>query len=202
MSRTRNSSVRRKQIVEGLLEVMSEHGYEGATIALIAESANLATGVIHYHFQNKQSILVELIEYIGESVEKRRKAMSQRAQSCDDLSNFIAAYVSLGSGASPRMIRCWIAIGVEAIRSTEVKAAYQRVTRNAFSILEKIVFEALREHKKQTKQTNRITLGIMSAIQGSYHLAVLMPDMIEAGFATPTITLMANGAIKSCTQQV
>ncbi|HEY3497153.1 MAG TPA: helix-turn-helix domain-containing protein, partial [Polyangiaceae bacterium] len=62
MTRASNSAERRGQIVEGLLAVMAREGYEGASIQAIGRAAGLAPGLVHYHFDTKQEILVELIE--------------------------------------------------------------------------------------------------------------------------------------------
>ena len=71
MPRPSNTAERRAQIIEGLLNVIAEGGYEGATIASIAKSAGLGSGLVHYHFANKQAILLALVERIVGLIEAR-----------------------------------------------------------------------------------------------------------------------------------
>jgi len=59
MSRRPNTDERRAEIVTGLLAVMAERGYDGASITDIAASARLAPGLVHYHFSTKLEILIE-----------------------------------------------------------------------------------------------------------------------------------------------
>ncbi|MEV6139528.1 TetR/AcrR family transcriptional regulator [Nocardia sp. NPDC051990] len=54
--------VRRRAILEAALEVFAERGYQGATIAIVAERVGLSQqGVLHY-FPNKQTLLTNVLE--------------------------------------------------------------------------------------------------------------------------------------------
>ena len=56
--------------------MIARHGYEKATIQAIAAQAGLAPGLIHYHFKNKQEILVSLI---GTMAQAAARALPRRA---------------------------------------------------------------------------------------------------------------------------
>lgn len=58
MARPTNTDARRAEIVEAMLRVMARRGYARASIAAIAEEAGLTAGLVHYHFRNKQAILL------------------------------------------------------------------------------------------------------------------------------------------------
>ena len=62
MSRRPNTDKRRAEIVKALLAAMAEHGYEKATIQLIAQKAGMAPGLLHYHFASKREMLLELVK--------------------------------------------------------------------------------------------------------------------------------------------
>ncbi|WP_433194755.1 TetR/AcrR family transcriptional regulator [Nocardia sp. CA-107356] len=52
---------RRRMILEAALEVFAERGYQGATIAIVAERVGLSQqGVLHY-FPNKQTLLANVL---------------------------------------------------------------------------------------------------------------------------------------------
>ncbi|WP_062987950.1 TetR/AcrR family transcriptional regulator [Nocardia anaemiae] len=52
---------RRRAILEAALEVFAERGYQGATIAIVAERVGLSQqGVLHY-FPNKQTLLANVL---------------------------------------------------------------------------------------------------------------------------------------------
>ena len=51
---------RRRQILDGARRTFSEHGYEGATVALLEDEIGLSRGAIFNYFPNKESIFVAL----------------------------------------------------------------------------------------------------------------------------------------------
>jgi len=57
--RTRIRDIRRRELVEATLEVISELGFEKATIADISRRAGFSMGYLHHHFRNKDEILLE-----------------------------------------------------------------------------------------------------------------------------------------------
>jgi len=58
MARPSNTDERRLQIMGALVKVMAKRGYDGASVADIARAARLTPGLVHYHFKNKQEILL------------------------------------------------------------------------------------------------------------------------------------------------
>jgi TetR/AcrR family transcriptional repressor of bet genes len=58
---------------------MAARGYGGATIAQIAEEAGLPSGIVHYHFESKQEILVAVMERLSSIVRDRYVRRAARA---------------------------------------------------------------------------------------------------------------------------
>ena len=52
----------RARIIEHALALFAEHGYDGTTIKMIAESAGISQGLIYAHFAGKDALLVEIFE--------------------------------------------------------------------------------------------------------------------------------------------
>jgi TetR/AcrR family transcriptional regulator, transcriptional repressor of bet genes len=195
MPRPSNTETRRQQIVEGLMSVMSTSGYGGATIPLIAKAAGLTTGLVHYHFDTKQSILIELVNYLVRLVDERFAEISTDAKSAAHLTNYINANLAYGKGADPVAVACWISIGAEAVNQPEVRLAYQQATKHRLTTLENICEQILRAENRKIQKKREIALGIIAAIEGSYHLLVAAPELIPRGFAAPIVNDMARGLI-------
>ena len=168
---------------------MSEHGYEGATIAQIARAADLAPGLIHYHFESKQEILLALVEHLASLIDTRFESSETH-----DLDALIDAHLALGRGADRHAVAAWVALGSEALRQPEVGAAYQAIVDRQLSRIAKLVRQAMtgRARKAAAKE---IAAGILSAIEGAYRLAVTAPGSVPRGFAAPIVRKMARGAI-------
>ncbi len=64
MGRPSVKKERKLQITQGMMKVMATKGYDGASMPEIAKAAGLGQGLIHYHFKNKQEILVAVLSEI------------------------------------------------------------------------------------------------------------------------------------------
>jgi AcrR family transcriptional regulator len=53
----------RERILEAALEIASERGYDGTTIALVCEATGLPASSVYWHFTNKDALLAEVLEY-------------------------------------------------------------------------------------------------------------------------------------------
>lgn len=198
MARPKNTEERREQIVEGLLQVMAAHGYEGASIPRIAEAAGLAPGLVHYHFKSKLEILLALIELLGQRFEARfLRLLSEadvRATPRARVYAFLDAHVALGRDADPNAVACWVGIGAEALRERSVERAYKQALCSQLAKLEDLLGETLREEGRSTESTAELAAGLMSTILGCFQLAVAA-QAAPRGFAAPTLRRMADGLI-------
>lgn len=60
------SAQSKRAILEAVLARAIEAGYEGTTMADVARAANLPIGSVYWHFQNKEMLFVELLDYCFE----------------------------------------------------------------------------------------------------------------------------------------
>lgn len=189
MARPSNRAKRRQQIVDGFKEVLSQHGYERATIANIAKQAGLTPGLIHYHFSTKQEILLELVSQLGQKLEARfRKLVGDKEDPEQQLSAFLDAHLALGVGEDQAAVACWVTIGTEALRQPEVRAAYK----------EQLVKQQERlclwlKDLRPDEPPEEKAAAILAAIEGCYQLAAAVPEIVPPGFAARAVRDMTRG---------
>jgi AcrR family transcriptional regulator len=58
----RTSPAVRERILAAAFEVVSKYGYNGTTVAKVAAKAGLPVGSVYWHYENKDQLLVALIE--------------------------------------------------------------------------------------------------------------------------------------------
>jgi TetR/AcrR family transcriptional regulator, transcriptional repressor of bet genes len=195
--RPSNTEERRAQIVEGLLEVMATAGYECATITAIAEAAGLAPGLLHYHFETKQDILVALVERLARGLQARIAAHLARAG--DDprrrVHAIVDAFVARGDDADPRAVAAWVVVGAEAVRQREVRALYGDALRGLLEQLHGELAGYLRAERRTTRNAAKISAAVLSAIEGAYQIAVGAPGLLPEGFAAPMLRRMVDGLV-------
>lgn len=63
-TRTREeTAAARNNVLRAALEIASERGYDGATIALVAAAAGESESFVFWHFRNKDALLAEALEF-------------------------------------------------------------------------------------------------------------------------------------------
>jgi TetR/AcrR family transcriptional repressor of bet genes len=198
MARPSNTEERRAQIVHGLMSVMAERGYDGASVPAIAEAAGLTPGLVHYHFRNKLEILLSLLDELAGLVRARFERRTQSAASPRArLAAFLDAHVALGEGASSAAVACWVAIGSEALRDKDVQVAYKRVLRESLEVLTQLVVAVLADEQRRTDTAAEIASALLAAIHGFYQLATAA-HAVPRGAAAPALRHMAEGLLACC----
>lgn len=81
----------REAILAAARKLFAEHGYAGASIALIVEAAGVTKGALFHHFESKEAVFIEVwtqlqVEMDGEA---REKAIASRSRS-DPYAAFLA----------------------------------------------------------------------------------------------------------------
>lgn len=194
MARPSNTDARRQEITRALATVMSTHGYEGASIPLIAAAAGLAPGLVHYHFKTKEEVLVALAVELPNFLRARFEARAMEATTPHaTLLAFLDAHVALGKDSQPALVRCWVIIGAESLRRDALANVYQATLKAQADALDLLVREVLRAQSRSSKNARMITAALQSAILGAYQLAA--SESAPKGFAEKALHAMADGLI-------
>lgn len=192
MARPSNTEERRQQIVEGLLRVMAERGYERASVTEIAKAAGLSPGLVHYHFHDKQEILLVLVEQLAARSRARLQARLSRVKdgARAQVDAFIDSFLATGADADPAAVASWVTISAEAIRQPEVRAAYEKVVRADLEHLEELVAAVTGKRRARA-----VAAGLFASIQGYFVLAASAPGLVPSGSAAGTVKRMAAGLL-------
>lgn len=195
MARSRNTDDRRSQIVSGLRRAMAERGYEGATIAAIAEAASLTPGLVHYHFKNKQEILLELLRNLADVWGKRAATPATSGDPRTRLGSLIDAWLAVDDTADSDAVACWVTLGAEAVRQPEVRELYDSVLREGTAALENAVQSVLNSEGRRADQSRAIAAGLMASILGYLQMGIVTRSIVPLASAAGTLRMMAFGVI-------
>lgn len=193
MPRPSNKTERRKQIVEGLLDVMSEKGYENASIQAIGKACGLTPGLIHYHFKSKQEILVALIKSLSSVAQERYEGLLESSETPKEkLEAFIDAALALDENADEKAVSAWVVIGAEAIRQSEVQVLYQEIVKgNKLELMQRLSDYALETKAELTDpQFENIAMISIAAIEGAYQLATAAKNISPRDYASTTLKML------------
>ncbi|MFZ6755627.1 TetR/AcrR family transcriptional regulator [Undibacterium sp. Ji50W] len=187
MSRKSNTEQRRQEIVFALLSVMAEQGYEKATILAIAKKAELAPGLIHYHFKSKGEILIALVKFLASLSRARYEALSASANTSQEkLTAYVQARLSKGEGAMPEAVSAWVVIGAEAVRQSEVRAVFQEAIAAELALIQALLTACLQDQHKRTDGVAGLAAGLLAFMEGAFQLASAAGDVMPQGYAAAT----------------
>jgi TetR/AcrR family transcriptional repressor of bet genes len=182
MTEHQSSDERRAQIVTAMIQTMAEHGYARATIAKIADAAGLTPGLLHYHFKNKQEILLGVLDRLVDHQLQTVRGLIEThdGDPAGALDAILAELLAPGDQARPDQVAAWVAVLAEAVRQPAVA---ERLTRSL------LVFRGLlTEVIQQGGQAGVFDTGSLSApaaaaglialIQGYFAVGVTARDVI------------------------
>ncbi len=68
----------REHILQAAYRVLTEQGYDATTIKAIAREAEVAPGLLHYYFANKDELLVEVLRDISNRYTENMRSVMER----------------------------------------------------------------------------------------------------------------------------
>jgi TetR/AcrR family transcriptional repressor of bet genes len=191
MPRKPNTEQRRQQIVAGLLAAIAEHGYEKATIQTIGQKAELTPGLIHYHFKNKEEILLELVRSLAALSRQRYEGLAASATTPEDkLRAYIDAQLAKGAGANPEAVAAWVIIGAEAVRQPQVQQVYQEIVAAELALLTDLLKACLAERGKKARNAGHLAASLVAFMEGAFQLASAARDVMPQGYAAAMALLL------------
>jgi TetR/AcrR family transcriptional repressor of bet genes len=199
MARPSNTKERRGQIARAFARVMAREGYEGASIVLAAREAGLAPGLVHYHFESKEEVLLTVIDVLAADARARidRFVDAAGGGARDRLHAFVDAHLALGPDADGSAVACWVAIAAEAVRSPAVRAAYERAAGAEIARLTRLVADVLVVEHASARGAKAVAAAVYAAIHGYFTLSVTLPGAIPRGSSAPAVRAMADALVAS-----
>jgi len=197
LGRHKNTDLRQKQIVAGFAAAISELGYAGASIAVIARNADLTPGLVHYHFKSKEDILRALIQemsaYISDRVTMKLESV-RKPTPINRMEQVIGAFLDLDSGSNLVFVKCWTVIFAEAATNKKVRDLVHRGLLEQLDEIKRVAQEIRNEDKKRS--VDELAPLILAAIQGYILIGTIAPDLIPRGSASKMVSSMVFGLDK------
>ena len=182
MGRPPNTDLRRQQIVDALQAEMAVAGFSRATTKSIAERAGLAPGLVHYHFKDKEAILLTLVERLIEQADARYETLSAKVGSpADKLRAFIGARVGEGAAAEAEQVAVWVTLMADAMAIAPVRERLSAwLTRDQKHLAS--LFRAAGVDSPGARAA-----FLTSSVLGSFSMHALRLKGVPKGYAAPQL---------------
>lgn len=107
-NREKVSSVKKKMIFERSLELFQTYGYDNTTIADISKATGMSVGSIYHYYKNKEAILLELRDVIGQSGNLMDRVEEKVQDPCEPIITYLcglsADFENLGMQLVKRLL--------------------------------------------------------------------------------------------------
>jgi len=179
MVRYKKSEEKRKQILFAAFQTLSELGYDSVTLQGIADHAKVSKGVVHYYFENKEAVLIELLEWLTAKIfEKEYAAVQLQQTATEKLQAYInSAFVSPEKNRS--FYKVYLDFLAKASRNPVYRDINQRFYDNCASISTEVLLLGQSEGIFSKALSPESTAPIIRAIIDGCLIQWLMTDRDE-----------------------
>ncbi len=78
-SRKASKETRRSQLIEATIDSLAKRGYSDTTLANVADGAGLSRGIVNFHFESKEKLLVATLQYMSDEYAGHWNAALEKA---------------------------------------------------------------------------------------------------------------------------
>ena len=113
--RKASKEVRQLQLIEATIDSLAKRGYSETTMADVADGAGLSRGIVNFHFESKEKLLVATLQYMADEYSQHWRAALQKAG--DDPARQLGTLVAADfdrSICNKRKLAAWCAFWGEA----------------------------------------------------------------------------------------
>src|SRR5262245_4551931 len=71
--------VRRLQLVEATIDSLAKRGYAETTMADVADGAGLSRGIVNFHFESKEKLLIATLQHMSDEYAGHWRATLEKA---------------------------------------------------------------------------------------------------------------------------
>jgi len=198
MARPSNTDERRAQITGALVKVMAKRGYDGASIADIAKAAGLTPGLVHYHFESKQEILLAALRDLSlrHTAALAARLGEKEADPMARVEAFIDFHLGLGADADPDSLAMWILLSGEALRDERVRLEFTKAIEQTRDVLFDLVQGGAEQQLFACDSAEAAASALLALIQGYFVLAATARPLIPKGSAALSAKSMAEGLLR------
>lgn len=143
--RKASKETRRQQLIEATIDSLAKRGYAETTMADVADGAGLSRGIVNFHFESKEKLLVATLQYMADEYSQHWRSALQKAG--DDPAKQLGVLVAADfdrSICNRRKLAAWCAFWGEA----KSRPTYQSLCGARDEAYQKVFIDLCRRLKK------------------------------------------------------
>ncbi len=170
----RSGAESRKRILSAAVRVFSQYGYRGASMRLIAKTADVSVGAVYLYFRNKEELYYKLIKNKLDDLDARTGEILRDMEDPEEaMKNFIAMRLE-----HARKHREHILIQAREHGFTFGIKVKREFFRRQREIVEKIVRKGIASGKFRKCDAEEVSKIIICTLRGFVLSVVVEPDAL------------------------
>jgi TetR/AcrR family transcriptional repressor of bet genes len=158
--------IRREQICRAAARVISEQGFAGTTMRMVAEEAGVSTGMLNHYFANRMEMLEETLLFVSQRQQERETAAIEGVPAGKARLRALVRSVLPTDQDSTEAWRVWIAAHGASVRLPHLRKLMGSRNDLYFEILERglegIVPKTQREKVPYIWQLDALMNGLIT----------------------------------------
>jgi len=186
-------------ILQGALDALHEHGYHGTTVRDIARRAGVTVPALYYHYENKQGILVALLDLsIDDALTRARAALAEAGPDATSPERFVVFVEALTLFMANRVTFAHLDSELRYLEPAN-RRGYAAKRKQLENLLEETLVEGNASGVFQVTSpadTARALLGMLRSITGWYRPeGPLSPEEISRRYVDISLHTVGAGPI-------
>jgi AcrR family transcriptional regulator len=137
----RKVEVRREEILVATIAEIEKSGMSALRVADIASGLGVSSGLVFYHFDTKDALLVEALEYaVVRDADRLDKALAKAGEPLERLRRVLTSYGPTGAAHGWTL---WIEAWSTALREPSIQASLRKLDKRWRDALEHVITEGV-----------------------------------------------------------
>ena len=192
--RKASKEVRRLQLIEATIDSLAKRGYADTTMADVADGAGLSRGIVNFHFESKEKLLVATLQFMSEEYAAHWRAALDKAG--EDPARQLWALCAADfdrAVCNRRKLAAWCAFWGEA----KSRPTYQALCGSRDQTYQNVLVDIctrLRDQGSYTIEPRATALAINAMLEGLWLRLMMSTEEVsrETAFAAAAEMLSAT----------
>jgi AcrR family transcriptional regulator len=187
-SRAATREFRKQQLIDSTIDSIAKRGFSETTLADVADGAGLSRGIVNFHFESKEKLLVATLQYMADEYSTHWRGALSRAG--DDPADKLWALVAADFDrliCNKRKLAAWCAFWGEA----KSRPTYQTLCGARDEAYNQVFVElcaALKVEGGYAFEPKALALALSATLEGLWHRLMMGTESVtrETSFQAAT----------------
>lgn len=182
----------RQKIIDATIDVITEHGIAGTTIAKVVERADVSMGLVNVHFKSKDSLLKQVLQQMADAYNAHWRAMLAIASndSVEQLKTLVLADFD-PTVLNLKTLGIWFAFRAQARARPEYIDLVGSRERAQLQLTVEF-FDQINQKSGQNHTAETLALALTTMLDGMWTDYFLYPDEFDRDRALQTVFLFLD----------